>query len=79
MLPADMNHRCPKPRSSIAQDGIGSRQNADLVYPLPPLILQLQIISAEHSGRVTRASATPGKGHSKDSGSMMSLAAMSGM
>jgi hypothetical protein len=79
MLRADLNHRCPKNRSSIAQDGIGSRQNADFAYPLPPLILQLQIISVSIPAAPTRASPTPGKGHSKDSGSMMSLAAMSGM
>jgi hypothetical protein len=40
MLRAEINHRCPKRRSSIVQD---------FVCPLPPLIVQLQIISVEHS------------------------------
>jgi hypothetical protein len=52
MLRAEMNHRCRKRRSSIARNGIGSGQNVGFVYPLPPLILQLQIISVEHFGTV---------------------------
>jgi hypothetical protein len=41
MLRAEMNHRCPKRRSSIVQN---------FVYPLSALILRLQIISIEHAG-----------------------------
>jgi hypothetical protein len=52
MLGAEMSRIGLKGRSFIAQDGIGSEEKADFVDSLPPIILQLEIMSVEHSGTV---------------------------
>jgi hypothetical protein len=52
MLPVEMTRIGLKGRSLIAQDGIGSEEKADFVDSLPPLILQLEIMSVELSGTV---------------------------
>jgi hypothetical protein len=50
-----------KGRAFIAQDEIGSGKKADFVDPLPRVILQFQIMSVEHSGRVRSCVCQGGK------------------
>jgi hypothetical protein len=61
MLHAEMSRTALKRQSFIAQNGIRSRKNADFVYPLPPLILQLPIISVGHSRSVSPCVCHAGK------------------
>jgi hypothetical protein len=61
MLRAEMSRIGLKDRAFIGQHGIGSGKKADFVDPLSPVILQLQIISIEHSGTVHSCVSQGGK------------------